>query len=230
MDTKPDTIKISAFHREEIFASHANLYVTVKGSSVFSGNEAMKKAREVSQLVEALTRYGLSPEAIQLQGVRIETANGPVLKSSSAVYRLKIKTEKVDQLAELLDILSGQKNATLERIEWKYPEDEARQRGLDAALASGKEKAARVASLLGVRLLGVYDFMENVFDEERPPMPFQATAMNMKARAMAAEEPSLNMEIQHSKTVQVNVDIWYRVSDLEDRKFQFPGTSSNRAD
>jgi uncharacterized protein YggE len=230
MDTKPDTIKISASHHEEIFTSHANLYVTVKGSSVFSGNEAMKKAREVSQFVEALTRYGLSPEAIQLQGVRIETANGPVLKSSSAVYRLKVKTEKVDQLAELLDLIAAQKNATLERIEWKYPEQEARVHGLDAALAMGKEKAARVASSLGVRLLGVYDFMENTFDEERPPMPFQAMEMNMKARAAAVEPPSLNMEIQHSKTVQVNVEIWYRVSDLEDRKFQFPGTSLNKTD
>jgi hypothetical protein len=84
MDTKPDTIKVSAFHREEIFASHANLYVTVKGSSVVSGNEAMKKAKEVSQLVEALTKFGLSPEAIQLQGVRIETTSGALIKSSSA--------------------------------------------------------------------------------------------------------------------------------------------------
>jgi uncharacterized protein YggE len=230
MDTKPDTIKISASHREEIFASHANLYVTVKGSSVFSGNEAMKKAREVSQLVEALTRYGLSPDAIQLQGVRIETASGPVLKSSSAIYRLKIKTEKVDQLAELLDLIAGQKNATLERIEWKYPEEEARARGLEVALAKGKEKATKVAASLGVKLLGVYDFMENTFDEERPPMPYQAMEMNMKARAAVAEQPSLNMEIQHSKTIQVNVEIWFRVSDLEDRKFQFPGTNPSRTD
>ena len=225
MDTKPDTIKISTSHREEIFASHANLYVTVKGSSIISGNEAMKKAREVSQLVEALTRYGLSPDAIHLQGVRIEAASGAVLKSSSAIYRLKIKTEKVDQLAELLDIIAEQKNATLERIEWKYPEEEARALGLEAALAKGKEKAAKVASSLGVKLLGVYDFMENTFDEERPPMPFQAMEMNMKARATVAEQPSLNMEIQHSKTVQVNVEIWYRVSDLEERKYQFPGTN-----
>jgi hypothetical protein len=70
--------------------------------------------------------------------------------------------------------------------------------------------------------------MENSFDEERPPMPFQA--MEMKARAAVADQPSLNMEIQHSKTIQVNVDIWYRVSDLEDRKFQFPGTSLSRTD
>jgi len=214
MESKPDTIKVSAFHREEIFASHANLYVTVKGSSVVSGNEAMKKAKEVSQFVEALTRFGLSPDSIHLQGVRIATASGALLKSSSATYHLKIKSEKLEQLADLLDIVAEQKNATLERIEWKYPEEAARERGLESAIAKGKERAEKVAASLGVKLLGVYDFMENTFDEERPPMPFQAMEMSMKSRAAAPAEPSLNMDIQHSKTIQVNVDIWYRVSSL----------------
>jgi uncharacterized protein YggE len=214
MDGKPDTIKVSASHREEIFASHANLYVTVKGLSVISGNEAMKKAKEVSQLIEALTGFGLSLDAIQLQGVRIETASGALLKSSSAIYHLKIKSEKIEQLAGLLDILGEQKNATLERIEWKYPEEAARDRGLESAIAKGKERAEKVAASLGVKLLGVYDFMENTFDEERPPMPFQAMEMSMKSRAAAPAEPSLNMDIQHSKTVHVNVDIWYRVSSF----------------
>ena len=230
MNTKPDTIKVSASHQEEIFASHANLYITIKGSSIFSGGEAMRKAREVSQFVEALTRYGLSSNAIQLQGVRLESTSGAALKSSSAVYPLKVKTEKLEQLPGLLDIIAEQKNATLERIEWKYPEEAARERGLDAALAKGKEKAEKVAATLGVKLLGVYDFLENTFDQERPPMPFQAMEAGMlKARA-SVEPPSLNMEIQHSKTIQVNVDIWYRVSDLEDRKFQFPGTSAGKTD
>lgn len=214
MDTKPDTIKVSASHREEIFASHANLYVTVKGSSLVSGNEAMKKAREVSQLVEALTRFGLSPDSIHLQGVRLETSSGTLLKSSSAVYHLKVKTEKLDQLTGLLDIIAEQKNTSLDRIEWKYPEDEARERGLDSAIAKGKAKAERVAAAMGVRLLGVYDFMENTYDEERPPMPYQAMEM-AKTRAAAAPEPSLSMDVQHSKTIHVNVDIWYRISEFE---------------
>ena len=214
MDVKPDTIKVSAFHREEIFASHANLYVTVKGSSLVSGNEAMKKAKEVSQLVEALTRFGLSPDAIHLQGVRIESSSGALLKSSSAIYRLKIKTEKLDQLAELLDIVAEQKNATLEQIEWKYPEDAARDSGLESAITKAKAKAEKVAAALDVKLLGVYDFIENAYDEERP-VPYAMQAMEMgKARAMPPAEPSLSMEIQHSKTIHVNVDIWYRVSSL----------------
>lgn len=214
MESKPDTIKVSAFHREEIFASHANLYVTVKGSSVVSGNEALKKAREVSQLVEALTRFGLSPDSIQLLGVHIETSSGTLLKSSSATYRLRVKVEKLDQLAELLDIIGSQKNTTLERIEWKYPEEEARERGLESAIAKGKAKAEKVAAAMGVKLLGVYDFIENAYDEERPPMPFQAKEMAMRSLGAVADQPSLSMEIQHSKTIFVNVEIWYRVSSF----------------
>ena len=213
MDTKPDTIKVSATHREEIFASHANLFVTVRGSSVVSGNEAMKKAREVSQLVEALTSFGLSPEAMQLLGVHIETSSGTLLKSSSANYRLRIRSEKLDQIAEMLDIIASQKNSVLERIEWKYPEELAQERGLESAITKGKAKAEKVASALGVKLLGVYDFMEGTFDEERP-IPFQAQTMMMKSRAAVADEPSLGMDIQHSKTIHVNVDIWYRVSSF----------------
>jgi uncharacterized protein YggE len=215
MEPKPDTIKISASHREEIFASHANLYVTVKGSSVVSGNEAIKKAREVSQLVEALTQFGLSANVVQLLGVHIETSSGTLLKSSSANYRLRVKVEELDQLAELLDIVAAQKNVTLERIEWKYPEESAREQGLEAAIVKGKAKAEKVAAAMGVKLLGVYDFMENTFDEERPPIPFQAMEMRVKARAAVPSEPSLDMDIQHSKTVQVNVEIWYRVSAFQ---------------
>lgn len=223
MESKPDTIKVTAMHREEVFASHANLYVTVKGSSVVSGNEAMKKAKEVSQLVEALTSpalskaegFGLKAEAIQLLGVHIETASGVLLKSSSATYRLRIKVEKLEQIADLLDIIASQKNATLERIEWKYAEEVVRERALETAIAKGKTKAQKVAATMGIKLLGVYDFIENVYDEEMP-VPYQHQALMAKPRAVASvvAEQSLGMDIQHSKFVQVNVEIWYRVSSF----------------
>ena len=219
MESKPDTIKVSASHREEISASHADLFVTVKGSSVVGGDQALKKAKEVSQLVEALTSpalsggegFGLSPEAIHLQGVHIETSSGTLLKSSSAIYRLKIRCGKLDQFAEMLDIIASQKNTALERVEWKYNEEEAREHGLNAAMEKAKSKAQKVAEALSVKLLGVYDFIENSFDEEAP-MLFQPQAAMMKSRGPAPSEPSLGMDIQHSKTIHVNVDIWYRVS------------------
>jgi uncharacterized protein YggE len=214
VEIKPDAIKISASHKEEIFADRADMFVSVKGSSVVSGDEAMKKAKEVSGLVEALTSFGLSTEAIQLQGVRIESSSGTLLKSSSATYQLKIKCEKLDQLADLLDIISAQKNASLERILWKYPEETAREQAMEKALEKAKSKAEKIANSLGVKLLGVYDFNENIFDEERPFPPLAMQAAPAAARAMKAPEPSLSMDIQHGKTITAGVDIWYRVSEF----------------
>lgn len=214
METKPDTIKVSTTHREEILATHANLHVTVKGSSIVSGSEAMKKAKEVNQLVEALTGFGLKGEAVTLQGVQIETASGVLLKSSSATYRLKVHVEDLNQLADLLDIISSQKNTTLERIEWKYDEEQAKENGLNIAMEKAKAKAQKVASSLNVKLLGIYDLIESSYDEEAPPM-FQPQARMMAKRGGAADaEPSLGMDIQHNKTIHINLEIWYRVSSF----------------
>jgi uncharacterized protein YggE len=214
MEVKPDTIKVSAYSREEILASHADLFVTVRGLSVFSGNEAIKKAREVSQLVDELTRLGIPSENIHLQGVHIESSGGALLKSSSAIYRLRVRSEKLDQISELIDIFASQKNAALERIDWKYPEEAAHERALEAALARAKARAEKIAAVMGVKLLGVYDLIENTFDQEAP-IPFHAQAAMMKSRMAESDQPSLGMEIQHSKTVQVNVELWYRVSEFE---------------
>jgi uncharacterized protein YggE len=215
MESKPDTIKVTAFHREEISATHADLHVTVKGSSVVSGDAALKKAKEVNQLVEALTSLGVKEDAVKLQGVNVETSSGVLVKSSSASYRLKIRCEKLDQFAEMLDVIASQKNVSLDRVEWKYDDDAARARGLNLAIENAKRKAQVIADSFGVKLLGVYDFIENTADQEAPIRQAffpQTAARSRGAVALMAEQPSLGMDIQHSKTIQVNVEVWYRVS------------------
>lgn len=213
MEHKPDTIKVSASHKEEVFATHADLHVTVKGSSLVSGNEAMKKAKEVNQLLEALKQTGVKEEAVTLQGVNVSTSSGAVLKSSTASYRLKIRCEDLAKFAEILDVITPQKNASITRTEWKYDEDATREALLLMTLEKAKSKAAKVAQAMEVKLLGVYDLMENTYDEELA-MPFQALAKPAFRSAPAEQEPSLGMDVQHSKTIHVNVDIWYRVSEF----------------
>ena len=212
MESKPDTIKISTSHREEISASQADLFVTVKGSSVVSGNQALKKAKEVSQLVEALTSFGLSPEAIHLQGVHIETSSGALLKSSSATYRLKVGCEKLEQIPDLLGILASQKNVTFENIDWKYNEAAAHELALEQAIKKAKRKAQKTASQLNIAIAGIYGFTE-FMDGGQVEMGYAPQAL----RAKSAGAPlDLGMDIHHTKTIEVHVEIEYRVTMLED--------------
>jgi uncharacterized protein YggE len=211
METKPDTIKISASHQEELFSTHADLYVTVRGASVVGGDQALKKAKEVSQLIDDLAAAGFPSEKVFLQGMYFETSSGALLKSSSAVYRLRLRCDKLDEVPALLDVIAARKNAVLENIDWKYPEEEAREKALDTALARAQARAQKVAAALGVKLLGVYDLIESNYDEE-PPM--YRAAMRMKV-GESLEERSLDMDIQHTRTIHVNVEVWYRVSAFE---------------
>lgn len=48
------TILVTVSQTEEIEADHADLFVTIRGASLFAGKAALTKAREVSQLVAAL--------------------------------------------------------------------------------------------------------------------------------------------------------------------------------
>lgn len=216
METKPDTIKINTSQREEVQATYADLMVSVKGASLISGDSALKKAKEVSLLVDELTRYGLPVEAIHLQSVYAEAASGALLRSSSATYRLKIRCEKLDQFTDLLGIITSQKNATFERVEWKYPDEEIRETALEKALSKAAAKARKIAAALGVKLLGIYTLSENTFDQEAPMPQMLSFGAQAKSRSMGiAPQADLGMDIQHSKVVEVHVEIEYRVSAFE---------------
>jgi uncharacterized protein YggE len=211
MESKPDTIKATAFDREEVSATHADLHVTVKGSSLVNGDAALKKAKEVNQLVEALVSLGVKEDAVRLQGVHVETSSGVLVKSSSASYRLKIRCEKLDQFAEMLDVIASQKNVSLDYVKWLYDDDAIRESMLDQVIEKAKNKAQHIADALGVKLLGVYDFNETIIDDE-DPIPSKRVMGVARSQAMPASTPSLEMDIQHSKKVLINVDVEYRVS------------------
>jgi uncharacterized protein YggE len=215
METKPDTIHVSTVQSEEIQATHADLIVTIKGTSFISGNEALKKSREVNQLVNELMEIGLSMEDIRLQSVFTEIASGNFLKTSSATYRLIIRCNKLEQFSDLLSVISMQKNISLEKIIWRYPDEEMREQLLEKAIAVVQRRAKKVAASLGVELLGIYTFNENYMDEEGPYR--MAEFAQVKTRAVGiTPQADLGMDIQHLKNVEVRLDVEYRISGFSE--------------
>jgi uncharacterized protein YggE len=217
METKPDTIHISTNQSEEIQATHADLIVTIKGSSFFSGNEALKKSKEVNQLVSGLEGLGMSMEDIRLQSVFTEVSSGNFLKTSSATYRLSIRCNKLERFPDLLSVIILQKNASLERIIWRYPDDEMREQLLEKAIAIVQARAQKVAASLGVELLGVYIFNENYMDEENTFRMAETGFAQTKTRAVGiTPQADLGMDIQHMKKVEVRLDVEYRISGFSE--------------
>jgi uncharacterized protein YggE len=231
MAEQPDLLKVSVSYSEELQADQADLLVTIKGSSLIHGAAALLKAREVRQLVEALTALGLPEQQIQLRGVCAEVSSGPLLKNSSATYQLRIQCRALDLLPDLIGAVASQKQATLESIIWRYPEGaDAQDSWSERCALRANQKARRIAAALGVRLLGVYRVDESL---DIPPVYVEDMDVLRKAapqsRSRAMTSADLGLAVSHSKTVEVHMTVEYHVSRFgEDAAAASTGRSNDR--
>lgn len=218
MADKLDVIEIVVEDRAEVEADHAHFLVTIRGVSGFTGRAALNKAREVAALVAELKHFGVSDEDITLEGVRADVTTGTFGKTSSASYELKIRCGDLEQLPDLLGVITSQKNTSMRSIVWGYSDtDAARQRLLAACLQQANARAQQIAQGLGVKLLGVHRFGEQEKDSEQgqqfTPHDVDMAAPMRRAHAVNAEE--LGMEIAHSKPIALRVEVQYHISRFD---------------
>lgn len=103
----PDRIGVNIEVARKIYANAPDVFVEIKGDSFFSGKEAIKKAREVKEMVQALLQAGIDESMIELMGVRMEVSSGMISKSSSALYRLRLHLTKLDSLGDVLGAVTS---------------------------------------------------------------------------------------------------------------------------
>ena len=206
MTAEPDTITLTGQSTVEVAATHAHVFVSVRGASSFGADQALAKAREVVSLVAALQTVGIPPDRVELVGLATESRAGRIATATAAVYRLKVRTANLDQLPLVVDAVGTQRNAGIDRVEWRYPENAGRDEALSQALARARAKAEVVAGVLGVQLQGIHRLTENAFDQD-PGGP-QLRAMSA-ARAESA--PALDLEVMHNKQLVANVEVTYRI-------------------
>jgi uncharacterized protein YggE len=142
----------------EVKASSAVLHVTVKGSSYFAADEAMKKAKEVSALLDALRELGIPEHEIRLKNVVAETESGILTKTSSARYNLSIKVRDMEKLSDTLGIVTGGKNVQLHKLDWLFLEDrEVKLDCIRRAFAAVKQTAESIVVALGASISAIND-------------------------------------------------------------------------
>jgi len=219
---KPDLIHVSAHLLKEVPANAAYVYLTVQGSSAIRGSEALSKAKEVSQLAEALAKIGLPADAVQLRGVRATRESGAILTSSSAIYSIRIHCKDLETLPAILGVVTTQKHVTVGMIDWKYPFDEddsIRNEWVDQCVARADEKARRIARTLGVQVLGVHRVSEadpagGFREREMAELGMFGAMDSVKLGFRDSSKVDLGLEMMHTKQVFIKVNAEYRVSAL----------------
>jgi len=208
-----DLIKIAVGDTYRVNADGARLHVQVRGSSLMSAKMAYTKAREVTALVGQLQSVGLCGEDIEIEGVHIDVANGSIVKTSEATYTLCATCTSLEMLPSVLGVIASQKQATLQRIEWVYSdEDGQRDEWLEALIEKAKAKALTVSKALGVRIIAMHEFTETSKDSEGPNHYGDAQRSYGRARAQSVD---LGIDINHSKEVDLQIEIEYRVTSIQ---------------
>lgn len=219
---RPDTITVSAEAQEEIEATHADIHVTVRGTSLVSGDTALRKAREVASLVAALTEVGIAESMVELRGIKADVTTGALgNKTSSATYSLRVTKVPLAIVPEVIGAVTEQRNADLIATVWQYGDEEAtRLRLLEAALKRLQVKADLTARTLGISLKAVNTLTEVFTDDESPhPQLEQAYGSGpsfARARPRRVDSEELGLRVAHRKTVFQSVAATYRVSAFVD--------------
>ena len=217
----PDTITVSTTDKAVLTAKRANLHVSIRGSSYFTGNAALTKAKEVGQLVSELKASGLEESAIQLKGVDADLSSGMLGRSSSVNYELRIHCSDLDRMADVVGIVTSQKNTKLHQIGWEYDGEEiAETECLVRCVEKANKRAQLISGALGVRLVGVLSctdssavktvWRQSAGDEEES---FRQSVGAFRLAQATSED--FDTDFSHDKTIQVNVRVTYRISDFE---------------
>lgn len=214
---KKDTIAVNVELEREIAASRVDFYVEIKGESLFSGKAALKKAREVRDLVAALSEINVPEEFVHLVGVWTEVATGVIGKSSSAVYRLRIEIQSLDLLADALGAVTSQKNSKLRDMDWHYDQsDTVHKEMLRNALQKAKERAQLICRELDHQNLGVHSLTEKMRSKSGQAERFEMTDYMFARKRLSkssgqVSKEDLGLTIQHSKTLALDVRVEFTV-------------------
>lgn len=215
---KPDTISVAVNRRDEVEADRVDVQVTIKGSSLVTGTAALKKAKEVAQLVSALAEVGIKEQQIALKSIHAESSSGILGKATSATYQLEVRCNDLEILAEVLGVVTSQKNAKLDFLSWRYPDDKKlKNEWLLSCLAEAKEKANAIALSLGVKPVGVHSLLEKWLDSEQGDRRFpeeMRVGGFVKMARMRAEPIDLGFPLSHSKWLELQLEVQFRVSEL----------------
>ncbi len=143
--TSDDDIRIDAVR--------ARIHAVFAGTNRLLGGAAGKQAAEVRQLVSALAAVGLGEDAVEVEGVRIETGSGALKLGQSALVQVVV-TSPNERIADVLGLLSSQNGVTVERIEWVYDGFEASLPATADAMVKARRKADAIAAAAGLVVTG----------------------------------------------------------------------------
>lgn len=209
-------LKIDGGAARKVDADGAYLQCSVLGSSFITGNAALKRTREVAQLVHDLAQYGVLEHAFEVLSVQAESG-GSISRASSAYYVLNIHCDNLKNLTGVISSISTHKSAALHSVKWHYPNTVSSvlwEEMLRECVSNANRRAHSIARELNVEVLGIRLFTkhESFRDLEGRDGVNESRAMSSK---IPLSEDELGLRISHTKEFFLNVSIEYMIAPFD---------------
>jgi len=216
----PDRISTEGITDCEVSPKHAVLDIIVEGESIFFGNEALSKSKEILELINKLDSIGYSKDKITLESISIKTNTGKILKSSSATFNLLLNEIPMDLIPKLLGVVSIQKNIEITEINYEYGNLEIeKSQLLKEGSVKAKRQAEEICESLGVTLLGVYSMTQkwsNPFTDAISQNFSGGGFIEMsKSRSVQPQElEGMNFTTNHKSKLYLTLKLDFRVGEI----------------
>ena len=136
-------------------------------------------------------------------------------RSSTAVYRLRVKVRDLERLPSIIGLIPEVKQVELDGIEWGYDSlRDLRLEMLATCLDESRKKAALVAERLDQRLGGVHRFSEKLEDRgEHLRGLGNSMMLELRGAALGPEGTAPpHIELSHTRRVTLRATVSYLVS------------------
>ena len=202
-------LRITIDETTRVAAAKARIHTVVSGSSVVLGNAAVKRSAEVRGLVQALAAVGVAEDAIEIDGMRMQTRSGRLGRSQSVEILMTISALP-DQLPALLGILADQPNLALDHLEWVVDGFEASIGAAAEAMTKARRKADAVARAAGREIVGVV-MASDSWNIPSARVELAAQDVGYAAKAMAAPL-DLGVDIASSEQLFIHLTVDFEMS------------------
>ncbi len=207
-----DLFEVVGKEAEAVEATGADVAISIRGSTLYFGRDALKRADEVRTFVDALLTAGLDDDAISFVDVTI---------GNNTTYRINVRCSTAE-LPKVLGEASTTKHCTVRHVAWRFGELRPATELLRVAAARAKATAAEIADELGVALDGIHRIecaMSGSGTQDTCDYIAEVTDTR-SARRAGMDSVDLGIPLSHSGTRVATVKVAYRLGSFSQSRHE----------
>jgi hypothetical protein len=194
-----------------VYPHSADIVLQIEGQSSVSTSQAMKKAKEVEQLIAELDHAGVSDVPINVDSVSFESSKNLLGGSSQAVFRVVVVGVESDKVPLCLGVGANKKGVSIEACRWSFGKlHDERLQLLRLVASDCRDYADTIAKSLGITR-GLLHSSNLDWGEPEDVEPYVSKRLLMRSRSgVKSSDGGFSFPVQRRSLLSVSMRAEFR--------------------